>query len=78
MSDLQLALLRVRSSDQIVSSNHVGTESFGDDFLHLDSPSSQIFFYIAKRDVILAKLEQVGLRYLTLVEMDIFLRCSLL
>lgn len=78
MSEIQLALLRVRSSDQIVSSNHVGTELFGDDFLHLDSPSSQIFFYIAKKDVILAKLEQVGLRYLTLVEMDIFLRCSLL
>ena len=78
MSELQLGLLRVRSSDQIVSSSHVGTELFGDEFLHLDSPSSQIIFYIAKRDVILSKLEQVGLRYLIFVEIDTFLRCSLL
>ena len=67
MSELQLGQLRVHSSDQIVSSSHVGTELFVDEFLHLDAPSSQIFFYIAKKDVLLSKLEEVGLRYLTVV-----------
>ena len=69
MLELQLALLRMRSSDQMVASSHVGTELFGDEFLHLDSSSSRIAFYIAEKDVLLAKLEQVGLQYLILMEM---------